>query len=279
MSANEAASAGARPAALRASRDVLALLILTGLLWLVHVYGRVLPTAALGAAWIAATAAIAGGLFLRARLRRAALLAGYLRPESPLARHLRGGWFMALRQTVLAALLALLLLVALIRLADAEAWIMLIAAAPSLVLLQRLMRGLLARHASAAYLPELAWRCANVVTGLGMIGVLVWLALHRAYPDFAGVSLERAVWHLVDPERARSGWAETLLQIAATKDALRLWLAQQLMPQPGASFADALGWSIVVAEEALFVWSYLLLCSGTLIRLGGSRDGRSSGTA
>ncbi|MBN1239486.1 MAG: hypothetical protein JXB36_13365, partial [Gammaproteobacteria bacterium] len=110
MSANEAASAGARSAALLAAlRDVLALLALTGGLWLFHVYGRVLPDVALAAVWAVATAAIAAGLLRRARLRRAALLRVYLRPASPLARRLRGGWLMAVRETALAAALALLL--------------------------------------------------------------------------------------------------------------------------------------------------------------------------
>jgi hypothetical protein len=56
---------------------------------------------------------------------------------------------------------------------------------------------------------------------------------------------------------------------------LRLWLAQQLMPQPGASLGQALGWLAVLAEEVLFVWSYLLLCSGVL--LGATRRDDSIG--
>ncbi|MBN1238401.1 MAG: hypothetical protein JXB36_07855, partial [Gammaproteobacteria bacterium] len=172
----------------------------------------------------------------------------------------------------------LLLMVALVRLTDAEAWIVLVAAPPVLVLLQRVGQGVLAAHANAAYLPELAWRGAIAVAGVAMMAALVWLALHRAYPDFGGVSLESAVWHLVDQERARSEWAAALLQTAAAKDALRLWLAQQLMPQPGVSLVQGLGWLIVVAEEALFVWSYLLLNSGVLIRIGEGRDGDRSKT-
>jgi hypothetical protein len=61
------------------------------------------------------------------------------------------------------------------------------------------------------------------------------------------------------------GEFQALLQAAAAKDALRLWLAQQLMPQPGASLAELLGWLLVIAEEGLFVWSYLLVCNGLLI--------------
>ena len=37
------------------------------------------------------------------------------------------------------------------------------------------------------------------------------------------------------------------------------------MPAPGTSLAQALGWLLVLAEEALFVWSYLLTCNGVLI--------------
>src|SRR5690606_17164919 len=141
------------------------------------------------------------------------------------SKRLRGGWFMAARETALASALALLLLVALIRLDDPNDWLVLIAAAPVLVLLQAALRKGLAAHASAAFLPELVWRAALALTGMAMLAALVLIAFDRAYPDFGGVSLERAVWHLVDQERSRSGWAEALLQLAAAKDALRLWVA------------------------------------------------------
>ena len=37
------------------------------------------------------------------------------------------------------------------------------------------------------------------------------------------------------------------------------------MPEPGLSARQALGWVIVLAEEAVFVWSYLLFLCPVLI--------------
>jgi len=255
-----------------ALRDMLALFALTAAVWLVHVYGRLLPTAALAAVWAVIAILIAAALFRRARIRRAVFLAAYFHGESRLGRRLRGGWLMAARQALLAAVLALLLAVALIRLDEREAWAVLVGSVPILVLMHGLLRRALAPHASPAYLPELAWRVTLTAAGTLMLAALVLLAFHRPYPELGAVSLDRAVWHLVGQERARSEWAQNLLQMAAAKDALRLWLAQQLMPQPGTSLAQALGWLIVLAEEAVFVWSYLLLCSAVLI--GTSRNDR-----
>jgi hypothetical protein len=139
---------------------------------------------------------------------------------------------------------------------------------PVLVLSRAWLAGRLAGHAGALYLPILSWRLAAAAVGGLLAALLVLLAFHQAYPDFAGVSLERAVWHMVDREQARSGPAQALLQLAAAKDGLRLWLAQQFMPAPATSLAQALGWLLVLAEEGLFVWSYLLMGHGVLIGAG-----------
>lgn len=244
-------------------RPALVLLALTAALWTLHIFGRTLPTAALAVA-CAVTAALLGvALYRRGRIRRAAFLAAYFRRGSVLERRLRGGWLMALRSALVGAAIAPLLLVALFRLDDLG-WAVLVIAVPVLVIGDRVIRRALAAHASEAYLPELAWRCTAAVVGTVMVGALLALAFHRAYPELGGATLEQAVWHMVEGERARSGAAETLLQLAAAKDGLRLWLAQQLMPQPGRSLGQALGWLAVLAEEVLFVWSYLLLCSGVL---------------
>ncbi|HEU4618361.1 MAG TPA: hypothetical protein VFV10_09985 [Gammaproteobacteria bacterium] len=248
-----------------ALRDTLALLLLTAAVWLLHVYGRTLPTAALGALWTAMTIVVTAGLFRRARIRRGAFLAAYVNPASPLARLLRGGWIMATWWLVVAAAASLVLMVALIRLDDREDWAVLVASAPLLVLVHGVVRRFLATHVEAAYLPEPAWRVTWSIVGFAMFAALVTLAFYRSYPDLEGVSLERAVWYFVNAEHARSLEAQFLLQAAAAKDALRLWLAQQLMPRPGASPVQALGWGLVLAEQAVFVWSYLLLGSGVLL--------------
>jgi hypothetical protein len=219
-------------------------------------------------------AVLALALYRRGRIRRAAFLAAYFRRGSVLERRLRGGWLMAARSALIGALIAPVLLVALFRL-DGPGWAVVVAAVPAVVLGDWLLRRKLAAHASEAYLPELAWRCTAAVVGAAMVGALLALAFYRVYPELDGATLEQAVWHMVDRERARSGVAQTLLQLAAAKDGIKLWLAQQLMPQPGASLGQALGWLAVLAEEVLFVWSYLLLCSGVL--LGVTRRDRNVG--
>lgn len=256
------------------SRDILMMLPVAAAAWLLHVYGRVLPTPAIIATWIVAAGLIAAGRFRRARLRRAAFLSAYFRPGAALARRLRGGWLMAAREAVLGAALAAVLGVELIRLTEAAAWVVLVAGVPLVALVRAAARAALARSVSPAYLPELEWRTTMPVVGAIVLAALVVLAFHRPYPDVGGVSLERAVWHFVDQERAESAGLEILLQLAAAQEGLRLWLAEQLMPQPGASLAEAFGWLIVLAVEALFVWSYLLFLSA--VPIVASRDERDS---
>jgi hypothetical protein len=249
----------------RLLRDVACLLVAVFALWLLHVYGRTLPTAALSAVWVALALVIGGGLFWRSRLRRRALLAVYLAPESGLHGWLRGGWVMAARQLVIASLLALVLVVALVRTVHAETWIALVITVPLLILMQAAMRNVLAGHVSRLYLPEVCWRLAVGVAGAALLAAVVTMGLHREYPNFAGVSLERAVWHLVDRELARSEALLALLQMAAAKDGLRLWLAQQLLPHAGTVLLQLAAWVLVLAAEAVFVWSYLLFCNGVVI--------------
>jgi hypothetical protein len=244
---------------------MLALFGLTGAVWLFHIYGRTLPTAAVAVVWALLAALLCAALFRRARIRRAAFLTAYVHAGSPLERRLRGGWPMAARALLLGAVLALLLGIALLRRDATMDWVVLLAAVPVVVLTQTLATHALAPHASRAYLPELARRITIAAVGIAVFAALVALAFHRVYPELGGVSLEQAVWHLVDQEHARSAPVQVLLQMAAAKDALRLWLAQQLMPEPGTSLAQGAGWLIVLAEEALFVWSYLVMCSAVLM--------------
>ncbi len=257
----------------RALRDMLYLLGLTFLLWVYHVYARTLPGPALAAAWLLMTLLIGSGLFWRARIRRRAFIAAYLAPGSGLAHRLRGGVLLAARHGLLAGLLAAFLTVAIVRVPDARVWLLLAANVPVLVFVQLALRRALASHVNLRYLPELSWRLALLVTGAALFAAVLALALYRDYPDLGSVSMERAVWHLVDQERARSDTALLLLQLSAAKDGLRLWLAQQLMPVPGTSVLQLLGWLIILMEEALFVWSWLLACAGLLI--GVNRNDRT----
>ena len=248
--------------------DMLVLLALLAALWLLHLYVRVLPTAALGPAWAALALVVAVGLWRSSRVRRRAVLAVYLHPDSPWQRRLRGGLLMAAKAAGLGALLALVLLLGLARAAGPATWILLIASVPALVGLRTWLVRRMAPHAGAGYLPLASWRVAAWSVGSVLLIALVLLSLFQAQPDFSGVSLERAVWHLVEQENARSPAAETLLQVVAAKDGLRLWLAQQLMPAPAASLAQLLGWMLVLATEALFVWSYLRAGHGVLVVAG-----------
>jgi hypothetical protein len=55
----------------RALPATLELLAVAAALWLVHVFGRTLPTTALAAIWAATTLGLASALLRRARIRRA----------------------------------------------------------------------------------------------------------------------------------------------------------------------------------------------------------------
>ena len=131
-----------------------------------------------------------------------------------------------------------------------------------LPLLNALVQQLCRKQANALFLPELGWRIASVAVGVVLTAALTWHGYQSLYPDFRDVSLDQAVWHMVGLQQARSELLLMLLQMAAAGDALRLWLAEQLLPTPGASYWQATGWIILLAQEALFVWSYLLLCRG-----------------
>jgi hypothetical protein len=251
--------------AYRLLRDMIVLLGAVGLLWLLHIHGRTLSTAALVAIWVALALAIGGGAFWRSRMRRRALLAVYLAPDTRLQRWLRGGWVMAGRQLLVGSLLALVLGVAVVRTPNPWTWTALVITAPALVGLQALLRHALARQANRRYLPELSWRLALAFAGCVLFTVVVLLALYQQYPNFTGVTLERAVWHMVDRELARSDGLQLLLQLAAAKDGLRLWLAQQLLPLAGGTLLQFAAWTVVLAEEALFVWSYVLFCNGVVL--------------
>lgn len=244
----------------------------TAFAWLVHVFGRVLPDALAVGVWAGLAMPITWGLFTRRRLRRAAFVDAHIARASPLSRWLRRPWLMALISVLIGGLLALFLAAALVRLDAVESWIVLAAGAPAAVLTFQLAERRLARHVSAAYLPLAAWWTSVRLVGGIMLVSLVALAFHAPYPELGDVDLARAVWHFVDGEHARSGGVLLLLQLAAAEEGVRLWLAQQLMPRPGGSVLEALGWLAVLAEETVFVWSYLLYLSP--IMMGASANGR-----
>lgn len=245
-------------------KQILGLVALTAALWLVYLYGRVLTSPALTLVWIAASALLGMGLWQRAKTRRRVWLAAYLRPESGAFRLLRGGLLMALGQGAVAIVMALYLLLTILRLEANWQWSALLSAALALPVVAALLAGLLRAQVVSGLREELSLRLAlNLIAG-ALLLYLIWQALHTQYADFRSASLEQAVWYAVSSEQARSPLLLTMLEMAAALDALQAWLAQRLLPAPGRSVWQAMAWCIVLAREALFVWSYLLLCRGAL---------------
>ena len=258
---------------IRLFNEMLLLLAVAALLWVFHLYSRLLPDSVLLIIWLILTMTIAGGLIWRARLRRRSFLAVYVTAQSPLQHLLRGGLLMILSKALLALILALLLMLVLIRSTQPSTWILLMLAAPLLAVVRSSVQEAFKNHVNPGYLPEFSLRLSLMLLGMPVLVLLIYLSMLSSYPDFTAVSLERAVWHLVEQEQARSNTLLTGLQIAAATDALRLWLAQQLLPALGLPLFQWLGWLLVFVREALFVWSYLLVCQGVL--LGVNRHVRS----
>lgn len=247
------------------------LLLLTAALWLVFLYGRVLSTPILALIWVAAWSVMTRGLLARARVRRQAWLAVYLRPSSSYGRLLRGGIVMTLVCATVAALLSLFLLMTLMRKDDALLWQALLVTACLLLPAQQLFARRLITHFNERYLPELAWRFVALFVGLCLVAFLGWHAFHQQYPNLLNATLEQSVWHFVDAEAARSPYLLALLQLSAALDGLTQWLAQQLLPAPVNSFTQASAWILLLVRESLFVWSFLIMCRGVLV-LHGSDD-------
>jgi hypothetical protein len=258
---------------IRLLTDMLLLLATAGALWLFHLYSRVLPEQALIIVWLIITGLIAAALFWRSRLRRQSFLTVYIASNSPLQHLLRGGMLMFLSKLLLAAVLALVLITLLVRIRQSSVWIILITSAPLLVLVRSCVQNVFKHHVSPRYAMEFSLRTSMALLGIPLLALLIYLAMTGTYPDFTAVSLERAVWHMVEREQARSGILQLGLQLAAASEALRLWLAQQLLPMLGAPVFQWLGWLLVFVREMVFVWSYLLLCQGVL--LGVNRHVRS----
>ena len=212
--------------------------------------------------WLLISLVMLAGLWRRALSRRRAFLSAYLHPGSRWRWRLRGGPVMALRLWLQSAVLALVLLVAVVRLQQDLLWWLLGASLLVLVGLHRLLQRRLRPHIAPLYLPELSWRLTLAVQFMLMFAALAWLALFGDYPDFSDASLSQALWHEMARERAASPWLEALLQVAAGKDALVWWLGQQLLPGIGSPLLRLGAWLLLLAAEGLFVWAWLVLAAG-----------------
>lgn len=244
----------------------LALTAISGLLWLFHRYARVLDTAYLMAICLLVTVLLLTALWWHARLRRQVVLLSHVQSGSPLQRWMRGGPLMALLRLPLAMVLALLLLVTLVRLDDSRLWLLLILAAPALVLLRTFLSARLAAHVRKPCLTLFLWRVGSGTLFVVLLVAVIVLSITREWPDFQAATLEQAIWHMADREVARSAPLRDLLQLFAAMDGLRLWLAQQVLPAlPLDRLLLLVGWALVFAKNALFVWSYALILHAVLV--------------
>ena len=250
-------------------KQMLVMLVMTATLWGALLYARVVTTPVLMLLWLGCAALLGSGLWHSARRRRRVWLNAYLQQHSSLAVRLRGGMLMALWQASLALVFSLLLLLVLIRNEDSALWPALLVAALALPALTSLAERLLRPHFVSLYRRELASHAAVLIIAAALCGEVVWLAYNVSYPDLQALSFEQAVWSQVLLQEARSPSLLLLLELAAAVDGVSLWLAERLLPAPVQSLWQSVGWLFLLAQEALFVWSYMLLCRGVLSVCGG----------
>ncbi|QIB65380.1 hypothetical protein [Kineobactrum salinum] len=254
-------------------RQLWVLIAISGLLWGLHLFARLLATPVLLAIWLLLSLLIARGLFWHHRIRRRAWLRAYVRADSVWQRWLRGGALMAVVHASTGLALAAVLLVALTRLTDAAAWRVLLGSGLLVVALRLLFEALARDHVQPDYLVEFSWRLTLPIAAALLLAVLIWLAAGRPQPDFSAATLAQAVWHLADRETARSDLLRELLQLAAAGEGLQLWLAQQLVQLPVArGLAGVLVWLLVFAGQAVFVGAWLLVLNGALVGVASNAD-------
>lgn len=247
---------------------VLVVLLVVATLWVLHLFGRVLPVQIWLLVLALLTVVIGYGGWQRKRCRRAAWLSVYVQAASPWQQRLRGGGWMLAGQLCLGFFWALVLSAGVLRLQGVVAWWLLLLNLPLLVLAHAVVSMVSRRHVATKVLDDWSWRGSVLLLAAALLPVMVWQALYISYPMFADVSLERAVWHMMEQEQAYSPLIHNLLQLAAAKDGLRLWLAQQWMPAVASSTGEVLVWGIVVLDQALLVWPCLLLCQGAVLWAG-----------
>ncbi len=245
-------------------RQMGSMLILTTAVWLWQVYARVLVDGAVLAAVMLMVLVIALALWQRAKVRRRVWLEAYFRSQSPVNRWLKGGLGMAILQAATALVLGVYLAVTLVRVQSPSIWVGLVVAALLFPFISYWIARRLQAHTKSSYRHVLSMRWAALVLGAILWGFLIYLSYQSSYPDFRQANLDQSIWYMMSQEQARSAWLLNALELVAGSDGLRYWLAQQLLPAPTSSPSQVLAWGIVFAKEALFVWSYLLLCTGVL---------------
>ncbi len=258
-------ASGQRGGGLRETlNDMLWLLPAPFLLILADRFGSLLSDHGFVAAVLGTAVLMAAGIWLRAIVRRRIFLAGALRGESPWYRRLRGGAGLALGSLLAAVPLAAILLVAVIRPTGSYLLVGLVVNVPVLVLLRQFWARRLEAHAVSRFQPVLALRLALAVNFLLLFPGLALAAMFQSYPDFGALTLTEAMLSEAGRQQAESGLLQGLMQLAAAKDALSWWLGQQMLPgamQPGLQLA---AWAVLLATNALVVWSYLMVCASVL---------------
>ncbi len=245
-------------------RQMCSMLILTAAIWLWQVYARVLVDAAVLVSTAVVVLIIAVGLWQRARVRRRVWLDAYFLHQSPINKWLKGGVWMAALQAISAVVLGVYLALALIRIPSVRVWMSLLIVALVFPLLSHLIARGLRWHTKPSYRRVLSMRWAAFALGAILWLFLIFVSYQSSYPDFRNANLDQSIWYMMSQEQARSAWLLNCLEFVAASDGLRFWLAQHLLPAPATSLWQVLAWCIVLAQEALFVWSYLMLCTGVL---------------
>ena len=238
------------------------MLALLGLIAAMLIMGAVLPKLPTGAVlvlYVLLWLPLLLVLFMRRRMLRHAWRRAYVIDSSPWQRWLRGGPLMLIGQTMTAGLLALALLVSLARETPASTWILLLLLVPIWSIAWTPLRTALARHLSPQILAfstaaVLRWLCA-----VALLTVLTAAAFWQPVPDLGEATLYEAARHFILQQRAESSFLQALLEAAAALDGAGHWLAQNwLHVLPSAM--RPLAWSLVLVQQWLFIWPFLLLC-------------------
>lgn len=245
-------------------RQTGSMIILVVSAWLWQVYGHVLANEAVIASLAVFACLIGLGLWQRAKTRRRVWLNAYLLTQSPLNRWLKGGLLMASLQAVSALVLAVYLAVTVVRIHSLGVWVSLLLVALAFPAVSYWVARLLEAHTKVSYKQVLSMRLAALGLGVLLLSVLIFESYHASYPDFRTANLDQSIWYMVSATQARSTLLLHSLEFVAAADGLRYWLAQRLLPAPATSLWQVIAWCWVLAQEALFVWSYLMLCTGAL---------------
>ncbi len=244
--------------------DMLWMLLPLAALVAVAVGGSALSDTSFVLATVAMSVMMSVGIAGRAKVRRGMFLASCVVPESAWYWRLRGSFLIWLLAVLRAVPLATVLVVALARAEHPRTLSAFIVSAPLLVLLWHFWRARLRRHVQARVLQDVALRLAQAAVWAMLVIGLTFAALYATYPDLGDGSLGQAVRHEAARQDAASGLLLGLMQLAAAKDAVSWWLGQQFIHAIVDPAFRLTAWAIVLATDALVVWSYLVFCSSVL---------------